>query len=83
MQVIAIEEINADNIFSESMSRITLSLSVGFATFVITFIAIMGYAMISFVYFSGPIPFAPYALPIPLFIGILVGVITFRVRNAD
>jgi hypothetical protein len=65
------------------MSRGTLSFLIGFATFFIAFVALMGFAMIRFTYYSGPIPFAPYGLPIPLLIGLTAGVITFRIKGSS
>ena len=49
----------------------------------VTFIAVMVYAMIRYTYFSGPIPFAPYAWPIPLFIAVLAGSLTFRIKSSN
>jgi hypothetical protein len=66
-----------------AMNRISLSLLIGFATFIIAFVALMGFAMIRFTYYSGPIPFAPYAVPIPLLIGVLAGMITFRMKTSN
>ena len=64
------------------MHRGTLSLLIGFATFFVSFVALMGSACIRFAYYSGPIPFAPYALPIPLLIGLAAGLITFRIKGS-
>lgn len=66
-----------------TMSRISWSLLVGFVTFIIAFVAIMGFAVVRFIYYSGPIPFAPYALPIPLLIGAFAGAIAFRMKDSN
>lgn len=65
------------------MSRIGRALLVGFVTFIVAFVALMGYAMIRFAYFSGSIPFAPYAVPIPLVIGVLAGAIVFQRTSSN
>jgi hypothetical protein len=56
---------------------------IGVATFVATFIAIMAYAMIRFTYFNGPIPFAPYAVPIPLLLAGLAGTVAHRMKDSN
>jgi hypothetical protein len=65
------------------MTRTWWTLLIGFAAFIIAFIAIMVFAIIRFTYYSGPIPFAPYALPIPLVIGLFAGMLAYRVKNPN
>ena len=64
-------------------NRISWSLLIGFATFVVAFVVLMGFAIVRFTYYSGPIPYVPYAWPVPLAIGALAGMIAFRMRNLD
>ena len=66
-----------------SMSRTAWSLLIGFGAFVVCFVALMGYAMIRFAYYAGPIPFAPYAIPIPAAIGLFAGLLTWFLKRPN
>jgi hypothetical protein len=65
------------------MNRVGSSLLIAFATFIVTYVALMGYAMISFAYFSGPIPSLLYGLILPFLIGAFVGMVAFRVKGSN
>jgi hypothetical protein len=59
------------------------ALLIGLITFAVSYIALLGFAMIRFSYYSGPIPDLFYAIPIPLLIGALSATIAFRVKNSN
>jgi hypothetical protein len=56
---------------------------VGGATFIASYVGLLGCAMVRFSYYSGPVPDLLYGLPIPLMIATLAAVIAFRVKGSN
>jgi hypothetical protein len=65
------------------MKPFSWSLLVGVITFVVTYVALMGFAIIRFSHYSGPLPDLLYAIPIPLFIALCAGAIAFRLKDLN
>jgi hypothetical protein len=59
------------------------SLLVGGITFIVAYVALLGFAMIRFSYYSGPLPDIFYAIPIPLLIAACAGAIAFRLKISN
>jgi len=63
------------------MNRITWSFLVGFIAFILVYVALMGFAIVRFSYYSGPLPDLLLAIPIPLLVGALAGAVAFRLKD--
>lgn len=59
------------------------ALLVGSLTFIAAYAVLMTVAMLRFAYFSGPVPYLLYGLPIPFAIGLLAAMVAFRVKTSD
>ena len=64
-------------------NRIVTAFLIGSATFIVAYFALIGFAMLRFSYYSGPVPDLFYGLPIPLMLGALAAMIAFQVKNPN
>jgi hypothetical protein len=56
---------------------------VGIATFIASYVALLGFAMVRFAYYSGPAPDLFYAVPLPLAIGSVAAMIAFLIKRSN
>ena len=58
-------------------SRLGRAVLVGIVTFFLSYVILVGFSMVSFSYFSGPIPDLLLAIPLPLLLATFAAVFAY------